>query len=257
MNIEGDTTVTGAQEATQNRAIVNSDGQILVLATIDNGEALMGRLLATTLKTSGTTFTTGLNTNLVRVRLQAGGGAGGGAATVATPGGGAGGGGSAGGYAEKLFVVDPATQYTIAIGAAGSPGAAGSADGGAGGDTTFAVGATTVTAFGGLGGKGMAAGVTNLTALGGASPAVSTNGDLNMGGAPGGFGLRFTGLLANSGVGGSSLFGGGGNSRSTSGAGSAGVGYGAGGSGAVCVNNAGDVAGGAGLGGALIVDEYS
>ncbi len=255
MPIDGDLTVTGAQSATQNRAVVDSDGNLHVLATIENGEALMGRLLATTLKTTGTTFTTGTGTNLIRVRLGGGGGAGGGADTAAVSGA-AGGGGSNGGYAEKLFAVSPTTAYTISIGAAGTPGAAGSANGGDGGDTTFAVGATTVTAKGGKGGVGMAAGTTILAALGGTSPAVSTNGDLNMGGAPGGFGLRMTGLLAVSGHGGSGPFGSGGNSV-LSGAGAVGVGNCSGGSGGAVINAGSAVAGGAGLGGAIIVDEYS
>ena len=103
----------------------------------------------------------------------------------------------------------------------------------------------------------MAATTTIVSVLGGASPAISTNGDVNSGGCPGSEGIAFTGLLANSGIGGTSIFGAGANGRITAGAGSAGVGYGAGGSGGVVLNASSAVAGGAGLAGIIIVDEYA
>ena len=215
-----------------------------------------GRYLGTTVLTSGTSFTTGSLTNKIFIRVQAGGGAGGGGATAAVSAS-AGGGGSAGGYAEKTFTVAPSTAYTYAIGAAGAAGAAGANDGLVGGNSTFAVGATTVTAFGGLGGIGMAATTTVTSVLGGASPAISTNGDVNTGGEPGDPGIAFTGLLANSGAGGSSIFGSGGNGRITAGTGAIGVGNGAGGSGGVVLNGSSAVAGGVGLAGIIVVDEYA
>lgn len=215
-----------------------------------------GRYLGTTVKTTGTSFTTGATTNTIFVRLQAGGGAGGGGATAAVSAASAGGGAS-GGYAEKTFTVTPSTAYTYAIGAAGAAGTAGNNPGGDGGNSTFAVGATTVTAFGGPGGVGMAATTTIISVLGGASPTISTNGDVNCGGAHGEPGLAFTGLIGNSGAGGSSIFGAGANGRITAGAGTTGVGYGAGGSGGLVVNNSSAVAGGAGLAGIIIIDEYS
>lgn len=215
-----------------------------------------GRYIGTTVLTSGTAFTTGSLTNKIHIRVQAGGGAGGGAATAAASAA-AGGGGSAGGSAEKTFTVAPSTAYTYAIGAAGAAGSVGNNPGGAGGNSTFAVGATTVTAFGGLGGIGSAASTTINSVLGGASPAISTNGDVNSGGAPGECGITFTGLLANSGVGGSSIFGAGANGLITAGAGAVGVGYGSGGGGGVVLNNSSAVAGGAGLAGIIVVDEYA
>lgn len=215
-----------------------------------------GRFLGTTVLTSGTSFTTGLQTNRIKVRLVAGGGAGGGVSTGVGQGGGAGG-GSAGGYAEKTFAVLPNTAYTYAIGAGGTAGTAGNNPGNAGGITTFAVGALTVTANGGLGGPAMAAGAATLFALGAASPAVSVNGDVNSGGAPGASGIRVSQLICQSGMGGSGPFGAGGLMVIAQNSGQSGVGFGAGGSGGVCINNGGDVAGGAGLGGMIAVDEFT
>ncbi len=216
----------------------------------------VGRLLATTVLTAGTSFAVGASTTSIFIRVQGGGGGGGGADTAAVSGG-AGGGGSAGGYAEKLFAVTPSASYTYAVGAAGAAGTAGANNGGLGGDSTFAVGATTVTAKGGVGGIGGAAGTTINSTLGGASPVVATNGDVNSGGTPGGIGLRLTGLLAVSGSGGSCVFGAGGNGRNTQGDGAAGVGRGAGGGGGVCLNGGSAQAGGAGLAGQIVVTEYS
>lgn len=215
-----------------------------------------GQFIKRTLLTSGTSFTTTVNTNKIILRLQAGGGGGGGTTTAAASAA-LGGGGSAGGYAEKTFNVDPNTAYTYAIGAAGAAGNTSGGNGGVGGVTTFAVGATTVTANGGLGGIGETAGTALAVILGGASPAVSTNGDMNGGGAPGAVGIRLSGLLGGSGAGGSCLFGAGGNGLNAAGAGVVGVGYGAGGSGGCVLNNSAAVAGGAGLAGCIVVEEYS
>ncbi|VVB52214.1 Uncharacterised protein [uncultured archaeon] len=219
--------------------------------------AAAGRFLKVTVLTSGTSFTTGAGTNTIKTRLLAGGGAGGGAAS-ATSSGAAGGGGGAGGYAEKTFAVTPNTAYTYAIGAAGLAGATGNNPGGAGGNTTFAVGATTVTANGGNGGTGMAANaVAGTTALGGAPATVSTNGDVNGSGAPGEQGYLQTAALLASGAGGSSQFGAGGNVRTSQGTGNSAVGFGAGGAGGACVSAGGAVAGGGGTAGIIIVEEYS
>jgi hypothetical protein len=216
-----------------------------------------GRFLGVTTLTSGIGFTTGDQTNTIVLRLQAAGGAGGGGATAAVSGS-AGGGGGSGGYAEKTFAVTPRTTYTYTIGTAGAAGAAGANDGGAGGNTTFTVGETTVTAFGGLGGIAMAAGTTILSALGGGSSAVSTNGDINTQGRPGNTGVRLTGLLGVSGCGASGFIGGGANGLTTAGTGvTATANTGSGGSGGLVLNNSGAVAGGAGGAGAIAVEEYA
>lgn len=221
-----------------------------------SGSGGTGRYIKSTVLTSGTSFTTQANTNTIFIRVQAGGGGGGGTTTVAVSGA-VGGGGAAGGYTEKTFAVTPNTAYTYAIGAAGAAGAATGGNGGVGGISTFAVGATTVTANGGLGGIGEAAGTALAVVLGGASPAISTNGDMNSGGAPGGYGVRLSGLIGSSGSGGSCIFGAGGNATNAQGAGTAGIGNGAGGSGGCTLNGGVAVVGGAGLAGIIVVDEFS
>lgn len=216
-----------------------------------------GNFIKSTALTSGTTHTTGPTTRKIKVRLQAGGGGGGGTASAGASSG-AGAGGSAGGYAEKTFDVSPSTGYTYAIGAAGAAGAAGNNAGGAGGNTTFAVGATTVTANGGNGGAGSAASATVEAINAGASPpAVSTNGDVNASGAPGGASLRFSGTSAISGCGGSCLFGAGGRPVGSTTTGLNAIGFGAGGGGGSSIDGATDKAGGAGAAGIIVVEEYS
>lgn len=215
----------------------------------------VGRFLQNTCFSTGVAIVLNAATNKIRVRLQAGGGGGGGVATAAVSGGGAGG-GSAGGYAEKTFAVTPGGTYTYAVGTAGTASGAFASNGGVGGNTTFTVGGTTVTTVGGNGGIGITAAVA-IDAIGGAAPAISTNGDLNATGAPGGPGASVSATVCLSGAGGSSLFGAGGNAFNTQNAGSPATGNGAGGSGGCCVNGGASVGGGAGTAGLICVDEYS
>lgn len=215
-----------------------------------------GRLLRRTVLTSASAnHTVGADTNKIIIRGVGGGGAGGGCTSVASAASAAGGGG-AGGYAEKLFTVTPSTSYAYTCGAAGA-GASG-ALGGAGGNSTFVVGATTVTAFGGTGGP-VATAVTTLSAYkGGAGGVVSTNGDVNNGGEPGGGGFIVVVAtpLGVSGAGGSSNYGAGGDSISAVGNGVAAKGFGGGGGGAM--TGASTVrTGGNGTAGMWVVEEYS
>lgn len=213
-----------------------------------------GRFLKTTVITSPatTTFTTSTSTNTIRVRMQAGGGQGGGAPAVA---GECGSGGGSGSYAEWTVAAAPSTTYTIAVGAGGSTGGTG-AGGQTGGNTTFTVGATTVTCNGGVGG---AAGTSiSVPVLGGAGGAVSTNGTLNVAGVAGEPNITIGTAADNrSGAGGNSELGSGGAPllEASGATGNAGTGYGAGGGGASTTGTA--RAGGAGSGGCIIVDEYS
>lgn len=267
LTISNRDTVTSVVTVRYNDNAVTYD---MAKATLLSGESLLfndsrgwhvsvvgsvGRYLRTVLLTAGTVYTTGDGTNTILARLQAGGGGGGGAARAANnPG--AGGGGSAGGYAEKRFTVTPFMQYTVAIGAGGAGGASGANNGTAGGVTTLAVGGTTVTANGGLGGIGGASGNTVAATLGGASPAVSTNGDLNCGGAPGHCGQRNDASTATGGAGGSCNYGPGGNATTTDAAGNnASIGFGGGGGGAYA--NAASRAGGNGAAGCIEIDEFS
>jgi hypothetical protein len=226
----------------------------------DNNGAIVtaptpGRFLKSTLLTSGTTFTTGAQTNTIKARMVAGGGQGGGnAATLGT----CGGGGGSGSYAEYVASVTPSTNYTYAIGAGGSTGGTG-ANGQAGGNTTLTVGATTVTCNGGSGGiEGTS---ISVPVLGGAGGTISTNGTLNIPGDPGEPCIT-TGTAGNnrSGAGAPSMLGAGAASileaTNSTGNSAASLGYGGGGGGSA--TSAGTArAGGAAAPGCIIIDEYS
>jgi len=211
--------------------------------------AMPGRYLRTRAFTSGTSFTVSADASSIFCRLQAPGGGGGNCTTAATNAAAAGGGAS-GGYAEKTFTVVPGATVTYTVPAGGASVTAGA-------DATVVSGGVTVTAKGGPAGVVAAVVAAPTTILGGAAPAISTNGDLNGSGAPGGTGVNLAAAQAASGSGGSSLFGGGGVSRKTQGAGNAAVGYGSGGGGGCILSGGAAVAGGAGSAGILIVDEFS
>lgn len=220
----------------------------------------MQLLRAPQVVTAGTTYAPSVPGCSALVELVAGGGGSGGVVnsaaaqtTIAT-------GGASGGNARKFFASLPAS-CTIAIGAAGTAGANTGTDGGAGGDTTFSDGVTTVTTKGGNGGQGSTAtGGSGAAArlFGGALPGtVSTNGDVNGCGQAGDMALQIAAQTAISGSGGASVFGAGGNPRTTTGAGVAGVAPGAGASGALSFNAGGAQAGAAGKAGILIVWEFA
>ena len=258
---------TGTNSLTANNLILgNGSSAVQFVAPGASGNALVsngttwtssnmvsGTLVSRTVLTGGTSFTTSATTNKILVQMVGGGGGGGGATGGSTQVS-VGGGGGSGSYAEKIFAVSPGTAYTYAIGAAGAAGSA-TGSGGTGGNTTFAVSTTTVTANGGAGGIYLATGTTVVSALGGAGGAVSTNGDLNNPGQPGGYGLRLSSTAGVSGTGALSRFGAGGNSRNTAGAGNAGGNYGSGGGGAMSTSTTG-YTGGIGTAGAIIVWEF-
>lgn len=214
-----------------------------------------GRYLRTTVLSAGTTFTTGVDTESIRIRLVGGGGGGGGCTSVGSAAAAAGGGGS-GAYAEKTFDVLPSTNYTYAIGAAGT-GVSGAA-GNNGGNTTFTVGGSTVTTPGGTGAP-VATAATTLTArAGGAGAAIATSGDLNSTGSPGQAGntLIVATPIVKSGKGADSQFGSGGLGLVAVGNGNAGTGFGAGGGGSATGASAVRT-GGNGTAGCVIVEEYT
>lgn len=216
----------------------------------------IGRYIKTTLLTSASAnFTAGPTTNTIKIRGVAGGGGGGGCTSVVSAAAAAGG-GSSGGYAEKTFAVTPGGVYAYTCGALGAGGI--NAIGTAGGDSTFIVGATTVTCKGGLGGPvGTAINALSVT-VGAAAPAISTNGDVNKAGEPGQKGVVVIQAtpIGVSGAGGSCIFGNGGGGISAVGTGLAALGNGGGGGGAFTGASA-NRTGGAGTGGLWIVDEYS
>jgi hypothetical protein len=219
-----------------------------------SGAGGAGRFVKTTVLISGTTHKVGPTTTTIFIR-GVGGGGGGGGASYAAGNQAYGAGGGAGGYLEKTVTVTPNTTYNYTLGAAGTAGANTGGAGGNGGSSTFVVGATTYTVNGGVGGPGMLTGVTLILAAGGAGATVSTNGDLNDGGAPGGHSERHSGLLGVSGRGAPSKFGSGGVGAIVNGVGSPGKGYGAGGGGGTAVSAA--QTGGVGTAGCWVVDEYT
>jgi hypothetical protein len=199
------------------------------------------------------TWTRPTGCKAVFVRLVGGGGGGGGADSDGPTFAGAGGGGAGGGYSEK-WVTAPAGTVAVTIGAAGAGGAATGADGSAGGTTSFGA---HCTATGGAGGAGETTGAATADTSGGGQGGLGADGDVNIRGQRGGFGIS----LGNNndgrgGVGGGSMFGAGGDSGSgTDGTGGTATGYGGGGGGAH-VHNDNEAPGGAGTAGICIVDEY-
>lgn len=214
-----------------------------------------GRYLRTTVITGGTTFTTGADTETIRIRGVGGGGGGSGCTSVGSAAA-AGGGGGSGAYAEKTFDVLPNTVYSLTVGTAGA-GVSGAA-GNNGGSSTFVVAATTVTAPGGSGAP-VATAATTLTArAGGAGGVIATNGDVNSTGSPGvgGHTLIVATPIVNSGKGADSQFGSGGLGIVAVGNGNNATGFGAGGGGSATGASAVRT-GGNGTAGAWIVEEYT
>jgi hypothetical protein len=227
--------------------------------TISSTVSTSGALIrAPQILTSGTSYTTPAGCNSIYVEAVGAGGGGGGADSASSNTSEGGGGGGAGGYAAKYFAVSPSTAYTYAIGAGGT---AGSGDrfsgttGGTGGNTTFTVGVTTLTANGGAGGTGCE---TGNSAAGGAGGSAS-NGDLNVVGSAGGSGVGSDATAITFGAGGAgagSFLGGGGKGSAGDASGSAGTSGGGGGGGANTLDDNGH-GGGAGGAGLIRIWEYT
>lgn len=240
------TTIVRAQEGSSARTIVVGD-RIFISPTkkvFDDIEtATVNASPTVTVVLNGTTsYTAPAGTVGVQLEGIAGGAGGGGVTGAASDRGG--GGGGAGGYWRKM-VASPSGSYVCAVGAKGT-GTTNSA-GSNGGNTTFVNGGTTYTAFGGTGG-----GLGN-PAAGGAGGVVSTNGDVNAGGAPG---TSPGNTPRNAGNGGSSVYGGGGLGPVASGTGVSATAYGSGGSGGVDFSTSTNRAGGDGTNGVLIATEF-
>lgn len=217
-----------------------------------------GRLMSIqkfTAAATAQTYTTPANITAIWVRCVGAGGGGAGVNHVASQVA-VGSGGYSGGYCEK-YITSPSATYTYTVGTGGPGGVAGTNNGTDGTDTTF--GTSLLVAKGGKGGVSLTAAASVGSISPGATLGISTGGDLNMGGAPGGFGFRPTSTAVNgsSGNGGSiPPFGSGGAGISSEGVGNAGLGNGGGGGGALSAGTA-DRAGGAGTDGAIFVFEYS
>jgi hypothetical protein len=219
--------------------------------------------------TAGATRTLYKGTRDVEFEKAGSGGGGGGinGASGSNVNTGAGGGGAG---ADSRGIIDARTlsSLTVAIGALGAGGVAGTNDGSNGGDVTisFSGGASVITSGGGKGGKGVLATSAGQVTLGGDGGDPGTTGSMALvrglrqrRGAPGGVGLSMAsaGGTATSGPGGSSPLGGGGKPSQSPGAGEAGQGNGAGGAGGRgTTNDNADYAGGNGSVGAVVLKHF-
>lgn len=254
--ITGTVTIEGT--ATVNPTLAQNESMhVWTDGTTYYGEkgTLEGGFIGMQVLTSGTTYTPTAGTSSIVVELVGAGGAGSAGSTPTAGNASCGGGGGGGGYARKRFTGISGT-YTYAIGAGGS---------GAGGDTTFTgPGSVTVTAKGGSVGSasGLTSDSSNIIGVGGAGGTVSTNGDINLGGESGGWGIAsfLDGQFIIGGKGGNSKFGASGVPayRIAGGFTSAvaGTGYGAGGTGGVTYAGTGSAAGN-GRSGVIVVWEFN
>lgn len=198
------------------------------------------------------TYTPTTGTKAIEFELVGGGGAGGGAALSTASNASIGGGGGGSGYLRKRLTANfNGATFVIGTGGTGVSGAAGND----GVDSTFTDTAATVyTAAKGTGGQTLANGNTAVFASIGTGGA-ATNGDLNIAGEAGEYGVRLSGTAALSGRGGQSVLGSQPQGRTSAGAGSTKQ-YGSGGSGAQSLNGSAAAAGGNGGDGILIIREY-
>ncbi|MBN1535935.1 MAG: hypothetical protein JW908_04325 [Anaerolineales bacterium] len=168
------------------------------------------------------------------------------------------GGGGPGGYSKKrIDAADLGSTETVTVGSKGAKGAAGNNNGSVGETSSFG---SHCSATGGSGGYGQAA-FSTVARRGGAcgTSGIGSDGDINAAGAVGPVGscLNLTTSGVISGGGGNSLYGAGGNQRTSEGAGNDGSGYGAGGGGACSVDSTTNFAGADGTDGLVIVWEYT
>lgn len=206
--------------------------------------------------TSGTaTYSPTSGTKFCDCEVLGGGGGGGGAIGTSTMVS-VGGTGGAGGYAKKVFPVASVTGLTVTVGAGGTGGVAGNNAGATGGSSSIG---SVITATGGIGGTGGAASAQQTFTLGGLG-GLGTLGDFNCNGSPGGSSAQGAANLQVSGLGASSLYGGGALQASAGTtsfqAGKNATNYGSSGSGGAVNADATGAAGGNGSGGIVIITEY-
>lgn len=215
------------------------------------GGALLGNIRT---YTASSTWTKPNGIKFAVVETVGGGGAGGGSVVGSGTQHSIGSGGAAGGYSRsRILAASLSSTETVTVGAAGV-GASGTT-GGSGGTSSFG---SHVSANGGSGGTTQTTTATTAIKAGTTGAAAGT-GDFATGGGSGGGGFLDT-SNANavmSGIGGASIYGGGGPPQAANAAGVSATVYGAGGSGSASSSNAGSAtAGGNGGGGVVIVYEY-
>jgi hypothetical protein len=245
-------TVIRAQEATTGKAFNAGD---LAQNLITAGTLLPpGRLLnIQTFGTVGTsTYAETPGTVNCKVTVVGGGASGGGAQANSVGQVAYGGGGGGGGFAQGLFPVATLAGQTITVGAGGAPASGGGNNGG-----SSSIGAI-LSATGGVGGAPGFAAAPPAISAGGAGGG-SSGGNLPGGlGGPGGAGLGIAVSNSQAGPGGASIISlGVVGPFSTTSVGNEGSGVGCGGSGAASQNGGSAQASGAGVGGVVIIEEYS
>ena len=189
----------------------------------------------------------------VRVTVVGGGGGGGGAQGTGAGQCSAAAGGGGAGWGMGVYSVTPGQNIPVTVGYGGAGGNGGGSWGGSGGTSSFG---SLLSAPGGGGGPGcLVAGAINIIA-GGAGGGYPSGAQVGGGGDGGGVGIVPSIAYDNmGGSGGNSLFGGGATNSTNNNAGTTGNAYGAGGSGANCQpNSGGDLPGGNGAGGVVIVE---
>lgn len=208
-----------------------------------------------TVLTSGTSATYTVPAGIYRLKVRMVGGGGGGGGTDSAVGqAGCSQGGASGAYAEKLYSTTPGTNFTYSVGALGAGGAAGNNSGSAGGDTKFDEAGSVVTAGGGSGGGSLATG-TSVTLSGSGAVPTASGGDVNIPGELALRGIRLSGTQAFGTSGANGPFGSGGIAGNAAAAANA-SGFGAGGGGSWHQGGT-DLAGGNGVAGLIIVEEYN
>lgn len=190
-------------------------------------------------------YTPSIGVNTIHAQIIGAGGAGGGATGNSS---GAGGGGAGGMCINWITGISQATTYTYTIGTGGT-GSTG--NGSAGGNTSININGIIYMGIGGGGGLNINSG--NSASLGGTGGGTSNGLIASYGesGYPGANGF----YTVNSGSGGNTIYGQGGEGRLSAGPGLAGAGYGAGGGGAY--RNTTSLAGGNGANGIIIIEEYT
>lgn len=242
--ISGGSVVVKWNAALSSWSLISSTGSGAQLANLGIGSGtfkgwLMG---APKVFTASGTYTPTAGTKMVRVTVTGGGGSGGGSYGTSTSQliSGAGGGGA--GTAIKTLAVTQGAAYPIIVGVGGAS-VSGANSSNVGGNSSF--NGTVIGSGGGLAGA-------NSTNASGGSGGVPTGGDINIRGGNGSDGQSGTFLFA--GNGGASYWGGGG--RAGAGSGAVGQAYGSGGGGAYSSSGTA-LAGGAGMSGIVVIEEFS
>lgn len=214
------------------------------------------------------TYTPPANLISAMITVTGAGGGGGGADCLDTSAASAGAGGGAGGTAQKLYTLEQiGTSCSVVIGEGGNGGSGTNGTNGSNGaDSTLTPNGTItdiLTGKGGLGGTGGGVPSADSAFVAGGVGGSSSNGDINLTGQSGFYGLSIdTEDSASGGNGGASYYGGGGlgntvpDGTDTSRAGGVGAAAGAGGGGAASVDTTTGSAGGKGANGMITIIEY-